>query len=45
MLGNANKQIASLLSTNINTESGYNTQKLSCCNDQTLKIDTNLIHF
>ena len=44
LLGNANKQIESLLSTNINTESGYNTQKLSCCNDQTLKIDTNLIH-
>ena len=33
------------MSTNINTDRGYNTQKVSSCNDQTLKNYTNLFHF
>ena len=37
VLGNDNKQFESLLSTNINTDRGYNTQEVSSCNNQTMK--------
>ena len=43
--GNKYEKIESLLSTNINTNRGYNTQEVSSCNDQTLKNYTNLFHF